>query len=102
MTKRLTETFVKTLKPPAAGSRLIWDDELTGFAVKIYAPPGRTLMVLASSCCRTGAMAASAVIGSAPGRPGQPRRHEMRQKRSGNRPIAAKIRPATGASGPTT
>ena len=38
MTARLTETFVKTLEPPARGARLIWDAELTGFAVEFYAP----------------------------------------------------------------
>ena len=38
MAERLTETFVKTLKPPARGERLIWDSELTGFAIKVFAP----------------------------------------------------------------
>ena len=38
MTERLTETFIKALKPPARGSRQIWDAELTGFTIKIFAP----------------------------------------------------------------
>jgi integrase len=38
MTERLTETFIKALKPPARGSRLIWDSELTGFALRVFAP----------------------------------------------------------------
>ena len=38
MTERLTETFVRALKPPARGSRQIWDAELTGFTIKIFAP----------------------------------------------------------------
>jgi integrase len=36
--ERLTETFVKALDPPARGSRLIWDAELTGFALRVFAP----------------------------------------------------------------
>ena len=38
MTERLTETFIKDLKPPVRGSQQIWDAELTGFTIKIYAP----------------------------------------------------------------
>jgi integrase len=38
MAERLTESFVKVLKPPARGSRLIWDSELTGFALRAFAP----------------------------------------------------------------
>jgi integrase len=34
----LTETFIKTLQPPKHGSRLIWDAELTGFALRVFAP----------------------------------------------------------------
>ena len=37
MTERLTEGLIKTLKPPEHGARLIWDSELTGFAVRIFA-----------------------------------------------------------------
>jgi integrase len=36
--ERLTETFVKALAPPERGSRLIWDDALTGFALRVFAP----------------------------------------------------------------
>jgi hypothetical protein len=35
---RLTETFIEALQPPARGSRLIWDTELTGFALRLFAP----------------------------------------------------------------
>jgi integrase len=46
MTARLTETFLKALQPPSRGSRLIWDAELTGFALRVFAPsrscPGGT------------------------------------------------------------
>ena len=38
MTERLTETFVKALKPPARGVRFIGDADITGFTIKIYAP----------------------------------------------------------------
>ena len=38
MTERLTETSIKALKPPSRGARLIWDADITGFTVKIYAP----------------------------------------------------------------
>ena len=38
MAERLTETFVKALKPPARGERFVWDTELTGFAIKVFAP----------------------------------------------------------------
>ena len=37
MTERLTEGLIKALKPPERGARLIWDSELTGFAVRIFA-----------------------------------------------------------------
>jgi len=36
--ERLTETFIKALAPPKHGSRLIWDTELTGFALRVFAP----------------------------------------------------------------
>ena len=36
MTERLTETFIRALKPPARGSRQIWDAELTGFTINIF------------------------------------------------------------------
>ena len=38
MAEKLTESFIKTLKPPARGARLIGDTELTGFAVRVFAP----------------------------------------------------------------
>jgi integrase len=38
MAERLTEGFVKALKPPPRGSRLIGDSQLTGFAVRVFAP----------------------------------------------------------------
>ena len=38
MAERLTETFIKALAPPKHGSRLIWDTELTGFALRVFAP----------------------------------------------------------------
>jgi integrase len=38
MAERLTETFIKALQPPPHGSRLIWDTELTGFALRVFAP----------------------------------------------------------------
>src|SRR5262245_10925908 len=38
MAERLTETFVKALQPPPRGSRLIWDSQLTGFALRVFAP----------------------------------------------------------------
>ena len=41
MAERLTETFIKALQPPTRGSRLVWDSELTGFVLRVFAP-GRT------------------------------------------------------------
>jgi Arm DNA-binding domain len=35
---RLTETFLKVLQPPERGARFVYDSEVTGFAVKVYAP----------------------------------------------------------------
>jgi hypothetical protein len=38
MAEKLTERAIKALVPPPRGSRLIWDTELTGFALRVYAP----------------------------------------------------------------
>jgi integrase len=38
MAERLTEGFIKARKPPARGSHVIWDRELTGFAIRVFAP----------------------------------------------------------------
>jgi integrase len=38
MAERLTEGFIKTLTAPARGSRMVWDSELTGFALRVFAP----------------------------------------------------------------
>jgi integrase len=38
MAERLTEGIIKALKSPPRGSRLIGDSELTGFAVRVFAP----------------------------------------------------------------
>ena len=38
MPQKLTETLLKGLNPPERGERFIYDCELTGFAVKIFAP----------------------------------------------------------------
>ena len=40
MAERLTEGFIKALKPPNRGTRLVWDSELTGFAIRLFAPSG--------------------------------------------------------------
>jgi len=36
--EKLTETLLKGLTPPARGERYVYDAELTGFAVKLFAP----------------------------------------------------------------
>src|SRR5262249_61945847 len=36
--EKLTETLLKGLTPPARGERFVYDAELTGFAVKLFAP----------------------------------------------------------------
>jgi Arm DNA-binding domain len=36
--EKLTETSIKALKPPTHGSLLIWDSEITGFAIRVFAP----------------------------------------------------------------
>src|SRR5262245_12899634 len=38
MAEKLTESLIKALVPPMHGSRLIWDSELTGFAVRVFVP----------------------------------------------------------------
>ncbi|MFZ2145447.1 MAG: Arm DNA-binding domain-containing protein, partial [Xanthobacteraceae bacterium] len=38
MAERLTEGFIKTLTAPARGSRMVWDSELTGFALRVFTP----------------------------------------------------------------
>jgi hypothetical protein len=38
MAEKLTERVIKALAPPQRGSRLIWDAELTGFALRLYTP----------------------------------------------------------------
>src|SRR5262249_13447417 len=37
MAKKLTEGLIKALKPPKHGSSLIWDSEVTGFAIRVFA-----------------------------------------------------------------
>jgi integrase len=38
MVEKLSESLLKALKPPQRGSSLVWDSELTGFAVRVFAP----------------------------------------------------------------
>src|SRR5262249_848479 len=38
MAEKLTETLIKSLIPPARGERYVYDAELTGFALKLFAP----------------------------------------------------------------
>jgi integrase len=38
MPEKLTETLIKGLIPPACGERYVYDAEVTGFAVKLFAP----------------------------------------------------------------
>src|SRR5262245_9429600 len=38
MVEQLTEALVRKVKAPPRGSRLIWDAQITGFAVRIFAP----------------------------------------------------------------
>jgi integrase len=38
MAEKLTETLVKGLTAPQRGARFVYDSELTGFAVKVFAP----------------------------------------------------------------
>ena len=38
MAEKLTEGVIKALKPPRRGSALIWDSEVTGFALRVFAP----------------------------------------------------------------
>jgi integrase len=37
MANKLTEDFVKSTKPPTGGAKLIWDSEMKGFAVRVFA-----------------------------------------------------------------
>ena len=99
MAERLTESLIKALKPPPRGERFFWDTELTGFAIKIFAPTranpkGARTFVLSYWINGT-----SAVTGSAPGRTGRSWRRVPRQGRSGNGSIAARTPLAIGVSG---
>jgi integrase len=38
MSERLTEALVKSIEAPQRGERFIWDTELAGFAIKVFAP----------------------------------------------------------------
>ena len=38
MAETLTEGVIKALEPPRRGSALIWDSEVTGFALRVFAP----------------------------------------------------------------
>jgi integrase len=38
MAEKLTEGGIRAIKPPARGSLLIWDSEVTGFALRVFAP----------------------------------------------------------------
>jgi Arm DNA-binding domain len=38
MAEKLTESLIKALTPPQRGSVIIWDTELTGFALRVFAP----------------------------------------------------------------
>jgi integrase len=38
LANKLTAGFIKSLTPPERGARLIWDSELTGFAIRVFAP----------------------------------------------------------------
>jgi integrase len=38
MADKLTEGRIKALKPPKHGSLLVWDTEVTGFALRVFAP----------------------------------------------------------------
>jgi integrase len=38
MAEKLTEGLIKALKPPKRGSLLVWDTEVTGFALRVFAP----------------------------------------------------------------
>jgi integrase len=42
LAQRLTEGFIKALNSPARGSRLVWDSDLTGFALRVFAPSKRS------------------------------------------------------------
>jgi hypothetical protein len=42
MPEKLTETLIKGLIPPACGERYVYDAEVTGFAVKLFAPTKAT------------------------------------------------------------
>jgi hypothetical protein len=38
MAQKLTESLIRALKPPRRGSLLVWDSELTGFLMRVFAP----------------------------------------------------------------
>src|SRR5262249_41008731 len=99
MAKKLTETLLKGLTPPARGELYTYDTEVTGFAVKLFAatkanPKGARTFVLVIAA--TGACAASA---SGAGRSGRSPPPAPRRRRSGNGSTVARIRPTSGESG---
>jgi integrase len=38
MSEKLTEGLIRARKPPRRGSSLVWDNEVTGFALRVFAP----------------------------------------------------------------
>jgi integrase len=38
MSEKLTERLIRGRKPPRRGSSLVWDNEVTGFALRVFAP----------------------------------------------------------------
>jgi integrase len=42
---KLTKISVESIKPPAAGERIVWDDALTGFGVRVSSKGRRTYFV---------------------------------------------------------
>jgi integrase len=41
MSVKIDEAFVKSVTPPAKGSKPYWDSEVKGFAIRVYAPTAR-------------------------------------------------------------
>jgi hypothetical protein len=39
--ERLTESLIKALPAPSRGERFVWDEDLKGFAIKVFAPTKR-------------------------------------------------------------
>ena len=99
MPLKLTERAVKAIEPPETGSITIWDSEITGFGVRVFAPTSRRPQGARSFFMNywIEGRERRITIGAIRNGPLKPR--EVMPRSCAAASIAAKIRRASGASG---